>query len=165
MITIDLKMADVQASVRRAMQLLDNMTPVYTGIGEYMVEATRARFRSGIAPDGTRWPAKSQATLDRYKAMGYGNLNRVLIGPSRRLSREVQRFVSRDGVVIGSSLIYAGVMQRGAAKGAFGRDSRGRPIPWGRIPARVWLGLSQEDVRSIEAIVEEHIAEALNQSG
>ncbi len=164
MITINFEMVAVQSAIRRAMQLLDNMTPIYTDIGEYMVEATRARFRSGTAPDGTRWPAKSQATLDRYKALGYGNLNRVLIGPGRRLSREVQRFVSRDAVVIGSSLIYAGVMQRGAARGAFGRDGRGRPIPWGRIPARVWLGLSKTDVINIEAIVEEHIAGALEPS-
>ncbi len=160
MIDIDLNAAAAMAAIRRAMQLLDNMTPIYADIGEYMVGATRVRFRTGTAPDGSKWAPKSQTTLDRYRAMGYGNLNRVLIGPARRLSREIQRFASRDGVVIGSSLIYAGVMQRGAAKGAFGRDSRGRPIPWGRIPARVWLGTNARDEGKIVEIVEEAIAGA-----
>ena len=143
---------------------LQDMTPVYEDIGEYMVGATKDRFQTGTAPDGSKWAPKSEATLARYKRLGYGNLSKALKGPSGRLSNEILRFVSRDGVVIGSSLIYSRVMQDGAAKGEFGNDARGNPIPWGRIPARRWLGISAEDATNIVDIVEEHLGRTLDAS-
>lgn len=152
-------------AIREAIGLLADMTPVYTDIGEYSIESTRQRFVKGIGPDGVAWAPKREATLERYKRLGYGSLGRPLIGPAKALSRQIQRFVSRDGVVIGSSLIYSGVMQDGAAKGAFGTDSRGRPIPWGRIPARVWLGISRDDETAIVEIVDEHLADKLEAPG
>jgi phage gpG-like protein len=147
--------------IREALAVLEDMTPVYQDVAEYLVEVHRQRFVRGVGPDGKAWAPKRAATLERYKRLGYGSLGRPLIGPAKALSRQIQRLVSRDGVVIGSSLIYSGVMQDGAAKGAFGKDSRGRPIPWGRIPARVWLGLSAADDAAIVEIVEEHLQERL----
>lgn len=151
-------------ALRKAMEQLGDMTPIYAEIGEYMVKATRQRFLKGQSPDGTAWAPKKASTLERYKRLGYGSLTRPLIGPGRALSRQIQRVVSKDAVVIGSSLIYAGVMQDGAAKGAFGADRRGRPIPWGRIPARAWLGISSEDEGAIVEIVEEHLAADLGKT-
>lgn len=161
MIGIQFNIGPTRDALRRAMQLLDDMTPVYREIGEYMVEATRQRFIKGVAPDGTKWAPKKQSTLDRYKRLGYGTLNRPLIGPGRALSRQIQRVVTKGGVTVGSSLIYSRVMQDGAAQGAFGKDRRGRAIPWGRIPARVWLGISPADATAIEEIVDEALAERL----
>lgn len=149
-------------AIREAIQLLEDMTPVYTDIGEYMIQATRTRFAKGVGPDGVAWTPKRDSTLERYRRLGYGSLSRPLIGPAKALSRQIQRFVSRDGVIIGSSLIYSRVMQDGAAKGAFGTDGRGRPIPWGRIPARQWLGISVDDETAILAIVAEHLEPKLN---
>lgn len=149
-------------AIRKALAQLKDMTPLYRDIVEYMIEATRSRFRTGTAPDGTKWAKKRQSTLDRYKARGYGNLNRALIGPGRRLSREIIGQVTPGGAVIGSALIYSQVMQDGARKGAFGNDRRGRPIPWGNIPARVWLGLSKADDQAIVEIVEDYLEPTLN---
>ena len=149
-------------ALREAIAQLDDMTPLFTRIGEYVLDETRQRFVSGQAPDGSRWPAKSEATLERYRRLGYGSRNRPLIGPGRRLSREIQRMVSRDGVVIGSSLIYSRVMQEGAAKGAFGSDRYGRPVPWGRIPARQWLGLSETNDTAIVGIVEDYLGRVID---
>lgn len=153
-----------RAAIRAAIDGLDDPTPMYQDIGEYMVEATRKRFVAGVGPDGTAWTPKSQDTLDRYKQLGYGALRKPLIGPGKRLSREIQHFVSKGGVVIGSALIYSGVMQDGAAKGAFGTDARGRPIPWGRIPARPWLGIAEADEAAIVEIADEY-TEAKLQDG
>lgn len=150
-----------RAAIREAISLLKDPTPLYQDVGEYMIEATRQRFIQGKAPDGTAWAPKSATTLERYKRLGYGTLSSPLIGAGKRLSREVFKYVSRDGVVIGSSLIYSGVMQHGAARGAFGADRHGRPLPWGRIPARVWLGISAEDETKIVAIADEHIGKTL----
>lgn len=136
-----------------ASRTLADMTPVHLEIGEYMVTATRDRFRTSTAPDGSRWQAKSAATLARYLAAGDGNKTKPLV-KSGRLGQEIAMLASRDEVEVGSALEYSGVMQDGAEKGAFGSDSKGRPLPWGRIPARVWLGLSDSDERSILDIVD-----------
>lgn len=152
--------ADVAlAAIRRAIRLMDDMTPIYADIAEYMVGATKDRFETGTAPDGRKWAPKSQTTIDRYRRSKEGRSAGIkpLIGPSRRLGNEIFRFSSRDGALIGSNLIYSGVMQRGAAQGAFGRTARGGPIPWGRIPARAWLGLSRSDEKEIVDIVEEKL--------
>src|SRR5690606_29220204 len=118
-------------AITRAIAAMENATPMFEDIAEYMVDATDQRFQKGVAPDGTPWAPKKQSTLDRYKARGYGgqSLTRPLhlIG---RLRRSTVRFANASSATIGSSVIYAGVMQGGAGKGAFGADRRGRPIPW-----------------------------------
>ncbi len=164
MIGVQFNAGKTRQALREAIDQLQDMTPVYEDIGEYMIEATRERFRTGTAPDGTKWAPKSEATLARYKRLGYGTLGKPLIGPLRALSTQILKFVSRDGVVIGSALIYSRVMQDGAAKGAFGNDARGHPIPWGRIPARQWLGISAQDATNIVEIVEEHLGRPLGAS-
>lgn len=159
-------------AIRRAIAQLSDMTPLFDDVREYMIKATRERFSKGVSPTGQNWAAKKQSTLDHYKRLGYGTFSRLkpLVGPGRRLSREITgeggyklySSANAKGALIGSSLIYSRVMQDGAAKGAFGTDRRGGPIPWGRIPARTWLGVSQEDEREIVAIADEHMGDALS---
>lgn len=161
MTSLEFNTTATSEAIRRAMAQLDDMTPLFQRVTEYMIQETRERFVTGSAPDGTKWAPKKQSTLDRYKRLGYGNLPKSLIGPGKRLSREVVGAASRSGAVIGSALIYSRVMQDGAAKGAFGSDRRGRPIPWGRIPARVWLGISAADETAIIEIADEHLAQSL----
>lgn len=151
------------AHLGRAEQALGDLTPVHQDIGEFMVEATKKRFLTSTAPDGTQWRPKSSATIARYKAKGDGNKTKPLIGPSGRLGKEITPLATRAQVEIGSSLEYSGVMQGGAARGAFGTTKRGSPIPFGDIPARVFLGISDTEERSILDIVDEHLGEALGE--
>lgn len=144
---------------------VSDMTPLHQSIGDYMVRVTKERFKQGIDPDGNAWTPKKQATIDRYKERGDGDRPDPLIGPSKRLSSEIAQFANAAGVEIGSSLEYSGVMQHGAKQGAFGRDSRNHPLPWGDIPARVWLGLSDEDEAHIIDIADEHLEHAFNLTG
>lgn len=160
MIRIVFNIEPVIARLGRVSQVLDDMTPVFNDIGEYVVEATKKRFTISTAPDGTKWQPKSAATIARYQARKDGNRPKPLIGPSGRLGREINKLATRDQVEIGSALEYSGVMQDGAAQGAFGTAANGSPIPWGRIPARVWLGLSDDDNRNILDIADEYLAEA-----
>ncbi|MFV0642926.1 MAG: phage virion morphogenesis protein [Sphingomonadaceae bacterium] len=164
MIGVNFNIGPSRDAIRRAIALVNNMTPVYEDIGEYLLDQHKRRFVEGKAPDGTSWAPKSEATLARYKRLGYGTLNSPLIGPSRLLSRMIQRYVSRDGVIIGSAQIYSRVMQEGAAEGAFGTNRRGQPLPWGRIPAREWLGMSAGNDAAVIEIVEEHLEDALRQA-
>lgn len=161
MIRIEFNHAPTTEAIRQAIASLENATPLFHDIGEYMVEATRKRFLLGVAPDGKRWLPKSDTTLERYRRLGYGRLIRPLIADGKKLSTEIQFFVAREGVVIGSSMIYSRVMQEGALKGAFGRDRHGRPLPWGNIPARPWLGVSRGDQQKIVEIAEEYVGRNL----
>ena len=165
MFGIQFNAGESRAALREAMKRIEDMTPIYADVGEYMVAATRDRFQKGVSPEGAAWAPKKDSTIERYRRMGYGSLSRPLIGPGRALSRQIQSIVAKGHVEIGSSLIYGRVMQEGAAKGAFGSDARGRPIPWGRIPARAWLGISAQDDRAIVEIAEEHLGRALGETG
>ncbi len=158
MISLEFKHAAIADALTRASEILSDMRPIHEDIGEYMIEATRARFRTRTAPDGSRWRAKSPTTIAAYLARGDGNRPHPLIGPSGRLGREIAKLVTPTSTEIGSALEYSGVMQHGAAKGAFGTNRRKRPIPWGNIPARVWLGISDQDEASILEIVDRHVA-------
>ena len=163
MTKIEFNAEAARTSIREAMQRLTDMTPIYRSIGEYMRQSMRDRFAKGISPNGSAWAPKKESTLARYKKLGYGQYAKPLWGPSpdgSGLRDQVFTSPARNHLLIGSSKPYAAVMQFGAAKGAFGNRS-GRPIPWGRIPARAWLGVSDEDERAIVFIVEEHLASDL----
>lgn len=162
MLKTEFKATRVSQAIRSAMDELEDMTPIFRDVTEYLLRVHRQRFAEGKGPDGNAWAPKRPSTLERYKKLGYGNLNRVLIGPGRALSRQIIGQSSAAGSVIGSALIYSRVMQDGAAKGEFGTDRRGRPIPWGRIPARVWLGLSAADETAIIDIADEHLEQKLD---
>lgn len=164
MLRIQFNAAPVNDRLEAAGRALDDLTPVFQDIGEYMIEATRQRFRQGEAPDGSKWLPKSAVTLQRYRDRGDGNRPDPLIGASRRLSTEILKFVTKEAVEVGSNLEYAGVMQTGAPQGAFGHDSRNHPIPWGNIPARVWLGVSESDEVAIVAIVDDHLTASLREA-
>jgi phage virion morphogenesis protein len=161
MITIELKQDTVSPALDRLSELLDDLTPVMQEIGEYLVESTKQRFQEGKAPDGTPWAPKSPATLARYEAMGARSaMARPLLGPNAILSRNIFHQAGPSGVEVGSPTIYSAVMHFGAGKGAFGSTSRGAAIPWGPIPARPFLGLSDEDETAIVGITEDWIAAA-----
>lgn len=164
MVRIEFNIAPAIARLNTTSALLGDLTQLHQVVGEYVVEATKERFRSSTAPDGTKWRDKRPATIARYLARGDGNKRKPLIGATGRLGREIAQFTTRKEVEIGSALEYSGVMQDGAAKGAFGNDKRGRPLPWGNIPARVWLGLSDTDERNILDIIDEHDVPAALQS-
>lgn len=152
-------------ALRRLQALIDDLTPAMQEIGEVLIASTKERFVSGTAPDGTPWAPKTPATIAAYRRRGDTVSTRPLIGPTGRLGREITATSSSRSVEVGSNLIQSAVMQFGAAKGAFGRTSRGAfgtsevgdPIPWGNIPARPFLGVSDQDERNILDIVEEHL--------
>lgn len=141
---------------------LSDMTEVFQDIGEYLVDSTKQRFNDGVAPDGTAWAPKSQATIDSYRQReakaGNAAIDfRPLFGASGSLSSNIVYEASADSVTWGSPMIYAAVQQFGASKGEFGAASNGSSIPWGDIPARPFIGISDEDRQVITADLSEWI--------
>lgn len=169
-------MADVNLNDDAFLRTLDkiaseltDMTDLMQDLGELLVDSTKRRFAEGTAPDGTAWAPKSDATIDAYRRREKKKPNsrvdfRPLFGPSGRLSSEIFAQADSASVEIGSSLIYSAVQQFGAAKGEFGSASNGSSIPWGNIPARPFIGLSEEDRSNVDAELRDYLAEITKQS-
>jgi phage gpG-like protein len=83
-----------------------------------------------------------------------------LIGESKSLSTQFAVQAGSDQVTLSTNVEYAAVQQFGAKQGAFGRDKRNHPLPWGDIPARPFLGFSDADKAGILAILSEYLDNA-----
>lgn len=163
MIRIEIKDGELLKAIRTIIQHAENPRPLMVGIGEILVESTKQRFKSGTAPDGSRWVGNSETTilnfLSRYRSSFRkdGRLNKKgaaraaskkpLIGESRRLSSTIAYRADRDSVTVGSPLPQAAMMHFGGNKSDF-------PHLWGDIPARPFLGLSIDDEDGILDLVE-----------
>lgn len=158
MFTMRLDDGATRAALTRAVDRLEDPTPLMADIRELVLASTKARFAEGKSPAGAVWAPKSATTLEAYRRRNDRADPRPLFGPSRRLSSEIVARSNRTQVEIGSNLVYAAAMQNGMVKGYAGRTSRGGPIPWGNIPARPFLGLSQTD----ETLIVETVGDYLN---
>ena len=156
-----------------------NMGPVLKEIGEDMSESTKRRFSSATAPDGTAWAPNSSLTLSRYSSMFARKKDGEFTkrsatklaakkpgtGETRALGTTINYQVQgSDAVGIGSPMVYAGTFHYGAQSGEFGmagyKTRNGIfPIPWGNIPARPFLGASEDDKANIVRLVQSYLLE------
>ncbi len=163
MIEVELKDEAITQALERLHRHLTDLSPVMSAIGQIMIEGTRQRFLEGVSPEGEAWAPKSPVTIEAYKRRGQSVDFRPLFGPSPSgagLFGTIDMQAGRDYVEVGSNKIYAAVMQFGARKGAFGATSRGSPIPWGDIPARPYLGISETDRENILAEIDDWLQRA-----
>lgn len=164
MIESEFKHDELSPALEALARHLGNKRDLMDELGELAAKQTKDRFPTGQAPDGTPWAPKSQATLDAYGARKSNRVDRrPLFGPSGRLSSEIIYQADESSVEWGSALIYAGVMQGGAAEGAFGSMSSGSPIPWGNIPARPFIGLSGDNARALTDAIYEWLEQGLEE--
>lgn len=155
-IRVELDDDEVRAAFDRLIAAVHDMTPLMRDIGEHLLSTTRERFRSQKAPDGTPWAPLSEST----KAKKTRNVGKILTERGF-LSGNLAYRAGSDEVLVGSPSVYAGTHQFGAEEGAFGTTGAGRPIPWGTIPARPFLGVSDDDASEIRALVNDYLAEQL----
>lgn len=158
-ITID--DAELKAGLARLAAKLGNLKPFFNDVGETLLNSTRARFTSQTDPDGHGWKPLSED----YRRHKQRNADKILT-LSGALRGTLAKQADQDSLRIGTPLIYGAVHQFGADKGSFGtvtarineytrRTKTGsttvkahtRPLtlPWGDIPARPYLGLSEAD--------------------
>ena len=105
--------------------------------------STDARFDSETAPDGRPW-APLNAEYAAWKRAFHGT-DKIL--KLRGYLRDTLRYQATDAsVAIGSNRIYSAIHQFG------GQAGRGHKAT---IPARPYLGVSDDDVAAILALVED----------
>lgn len=156
-----------------------DMRPVLMEIGEDMAESTKARFATATSPDGTAWAPNTALTLARYSSLFArkkdGDFTKASAaklagkkpgtGETRMLGTTINYQVQgADAVGIGSPMVYAGTFHYGAKSGEFGfgiyaTRNGSFPIPWGDIPARPFLGASDEDQTNIVRLVRSYLLE------
>ncbi len=165
--------------LRGLVERAQDMRPVLLEIGEDMAESAKGRFASATAPDGVAWAPNTAVTLARYSAMFARNKGGELTkrsaaklasknpgtGETRALGTTINYQVqSADAVAIGSPMVYAGTFQYGAKSGEFGfgfylTREGSFPLPWGDIPARPFLGASDDDKANIVDLVRNYLLE------
>ncbi len=155
-IKIELDDASVQAAFNRLLRAGRDLTPVMAAIGEHLLNTTRERFDDEQSPEGKPWTPLSAMTLARKRK----NRDKILTEYGHLRGTLAYR-AGRQHIEIGSTRIYAGTHQFGAEQGAFGRTKRGGPIPRGDIPARPFLGVSDEDRAEINQAVRDFLVGAL----
>ncbi|WP_221800514.1 phage virion morphogenesis protein [Oceanobacter mangrovi] len=124
--------------------------PMLLLIGETLVDSTKQRFQNATDPDGNPWQANTQTTLDFYfREFGTAKaLNKKpLTGKTRELQTTITYQVNGDELLVGSPLRYAAMQHFG------GTTSSQSMIPGKKIPARPYLGISNEDEQEIVQIV------------
>lgn len=171
MISIEIGDQKVAQSLEKLIRSVENTHSVLELIGEQLVDSTKRRFSTSTAPDGSRWASNSQVTILRYlgaykssykkdgriskKGIDRATSKRPLIGETGSLSRQISYEIEDNNTLyIGSSMIYAAVQQFGAEAKQFGK------APWGDIPARPFLGLSDRDQTNIIDTISDYLSDS-----
>jgi phage gpG-like protein len=171
MIKIEISDQRVNQALSRLAASTQNLRPALQDIGELLVDSTKRRFGTSTGPDGQRWAPNSQVTILRYLGLNKGSFSKrggltkngaarsagkkPLIGDSGDLSRQIYPVLEGSNtLLIGSSPIYAAVQQFGAKKQAFGQ------APWGDIPARPFLGVSDQDRTDILDTISDYLGKS-----
>jgi phage virion morphogenesis protein len=147
-LTITVHAANAQAAMRRILVRMADASPLMDQIGLAMTASTLLRFKGGVGPDGSPWAPLSPVTILRRRKRS----SKPLLDTGR-LRNSITHKANRRSVVIGTGVIYGRTHQFGARKGAFGATRRGSPIPWGDIPSRPFLGISDRDEKTIVRLV------------
>ena len=155
-IKIEVQDAELQHGLQALIETGLDLTPVMADIGEALLNSTRQRFSDQISPEGEAWSPLSHVTKARKKK----NKDKILTEEGR-LRRLLSVQAGKNYAEVGSTRIYAGTHQFGAERGAYGTTQRGAPIPWGNIPARPFLGASDDDKKTILEIIKKHLKKSI----
>ena len=127
---------------------ISTLGDVLRASAEDVALSVRERYDAQQAPDGTSWQPLAASTLERKRD------GRILVdGDVLRKSITV-RAATRSGnpsLRMGSNLVYARIHQLG------GKAGRGLSV---MIPARPYLGYSEEDLKDIRRRIIRHLTGA-----
>lgn len=149
------------AALGEAAARLDDPMPLYDEIGSMLVVSTQDRFEREESPDCTPWPMSIRVLTEGGKTLS----------DTRRLVNSMTHEASRDGVAVGTNVIYAAPHQTGAtikaktAKGLRFQVAGGWVTKQSvEIPQRAFLGLDADDVKAIGDIAGDYLTEPLGGS-
>jgi len=158
-VQVQIDHAAFAAALGRLAAATQNPAPVLAQIGEYLRNSTSDRFKSQTGPDGAPWQALSQW----YRDGKAKNADKILTldGNLRRIVYQV----SSDEVQVGSPMEYAAIHQFGGVI----KPARAKALKFGggyvasvTMPARPFLGVSDDDAVEVASLVSDYLAGALD---
>lgn len=139
--------------VRRAMGNLvlnsARLQPVFEDIGAALLTSTQQRFEDEEDPEGEEWEELAERTQKRRVS------KRRVRGPDHKLRVTGQLLGSltyladNSELALGSNKVYAALHQMGG--------TGDMPPGPAAVPARPYLGISQDDEDEIAAVLAEHV--------
>lgn len=156
-----------------AAKRLSDRQRLMDGVGEMMVSSTLQRFEDEEGPDGKAWKPSIRATPseDTRAPVRRGKDGRLLKGSGKKikgrkggktltnmglLRKSIEHRATGDevrvGSVTGSGVKYARIHQMGGMAG------RGKSV---ELPARPFLGVSEQDAEDIREMVGDFLVNAL----
>lgn len=171
MIRIEIDDRELLGALTRLVEHAEHPGLAMREIGERLAESTQARFSSSTAPDGSRWKPNAQATILDYLGGrgGFSKKTGKITAKGSALAMNKRPLVASgvlqdtiawnlidggSGVEVGTDR-FADDWEAGAAVHQFGSKD-------GHIPARPFLGVSDDDRETILEIVEDFLADAVS---
>ncbi|HEY8037133.1 MAG TPA: phage virion morphogenesis protein [Methylobacter sp.] len=159
MSSIEFNDDEIQRALQALQQATGNLRPALDDIGDVLIESTKQRFLTKTGPDGQQWKENSDVTINFvHKFDGFEWMkgrDDPLIGRSGKLQDQINyNLIGTDALEVGSPMEYAAMQQFGGAKSEFHHL-------FGDIPARPFLGVSNDDKNKIMAILNRHFASAV----
>lgn len=179
-VTLEFDAVAALAVVNEAAAALADPAPMLRDIGEFLLIAHDQRFASQASPDGTPWQALSPAYLKRKKK----NRDKILVLDGF-LKNTLRYQVSNNELLFGTNRIYGAMMHFGGSidvaarsqQAYFRQDGRTGDVgtqfvskrksnfsQWVtigaytiQIPARPWLGISDDDNYAIAGIATRYL--------
>jgi phage virion morphogenesis protein len=140
LVTVDARR--VEAALAKLAAAATDVRPALVEIGNSLIQSHHRRFDQQVDAQGRRWAPLSP----RYYRYKKKNKDRILVLDS--FLRDFLHYqAEQDRLDFGASQLYAATHQ-------FGDPSR-------NIPARPYLGISNDDEREIVEILSEHLSRAL----
>lgn len=127
---------------------LVDLQPLFEKLGDLAETQSKHRIEElKTGPDGVRWPEWS----DRYQAavIRSGNASHRQLDKTGDLLDSLTRFADRHGGGVSANLQYAHIHQFGGKAGM-------RPGP-AAIPARPYLGFSDDNLAEIRAVCNDYL--------
>lgn len=146
--------AEVLEAFRRLERNAERARPAFDDIGSMLVASTQQRFEAERGPDGAAWPALAESTqkkrVSKRRLRGSGHMLRV----KGHLYNSITHLATDHDVQVGTNRKYAALHQFG---GEAGMKNPGAAA----VPARPFLGVSDEDRDEILRILADHLMEGV----
>jgi len=179
-IEVKIDAADAQSAIARVLDFMRDPTRVREAVGELLLDSAQNRIMAGgPAPDGQPWEPLSPAYLLTKKGPG-------ILRESNKLMNKLRWQPTEDGIVIGSDRPYAAIHQLGGVIKKKARDgtvrlrkvggrtqfakkshknARTLSVRFGEhtihIPARPYLGVSEQDKADVVDVIGDLLQKAL----
>jgi len=148
MITVEFNDAVARDAFRRLAAAMTDMTQPLQDVADFLRDSSLDRMKAGVSPDGAPFAPRSPTTIARYEQAGTRFDHPLNV--THRLRNSFHSEAGPDYARVANSAIQAAVMHFGAPARSLGPKS-----PWGDIPARPFLGISDSDRTGIIDIVSE----------